>query len=105
MVHHPQDQVKLYLDKEQVELDGVIAVNVLVREEEFLPESQHGGLFNALLSETLVRVQPVHWRERGKMEKRKEQVKGKGGGRNWGKERRGWWGGGGGGGGGQTNAK
>ena len=53
--------VRTYLHKEQVELDGVVAIHILVREKELLSESQHGGLLDALLPETLVWVQPVHY--------------------------------------------
>ena len=49
-----------YLHKEKIELDRVVAIHILVREKELLSESQHGRLFDPLLSETLVWVQPVH---------------------------------------------
>ena len=64
-----------YQHKEEVELDGVIAVHVLVREEELLPESEQRSLLYALLSQALVRVQPVHWGSgwKGEKEKREER--------------------------------
>ena len=55
-----------HLNEEEVELHWVIPVHILIREEELLAESEHGGLLNALLPQTLVRVQPVHcqgWEE------------------------------------------
>ena len=48
------------LHVEEVELDGVVAVHVLVREEELLSECENGSLSDALLPEALVWVQPVH---------------------------------------------
>ena len=48
------------LDIEKVELDRIIAINVLIREEELLSKSEDNRLLNALLSERLLSVQPVH---------------------------------------------
>ena len=49
-----------YLYKQEVELDGIILVNVLVREEELLSECDHGGLLNTLFPQRFIRVQPIH---------------------------------------------
>ena len=49
------------LHKEQVELDWVISVHILIREEKLLPQCEDGSLLNPLFPQRLVRVQPVHW--------------------------------------------
>jgi len=46
------------LDVEQVELDGVVAINVLIREEELFLEENHLVLVDALLAEGLLGVEP-----------------------------------------------
>ena len=52
------------LDVEEVKLNRVISINVLVREEEFLSKGEHNGFLNALLTQRLLSVQPVHYRTR-----------------------------------------
>ena len=53
-----------YLDVEKVQLDWIVSIDILVGEEELLPQSEDGSLRDALLSQTLVRIQPVHWGRR-----------------------------------------
>ena len=48
------------LNVEKVELDWVVTINVLIREEKFLSKSEHDCLLNALLTQGLLSVQPVH---------------------------------------------
>lgn len=48
------------LDVEKVELDGIITINVLIRKEELLSKSEDDRLLDALFSEGLLSVQPVH---------------------------------------------
>lgn len=48
------------LDVKQVQLYWVVAVNILIREKELLSKSEDNGLLNALLSEGLLSVEPVH---------------------------------------------
>jgi len=52
-----------YLNVQQVELDGISAVNVLIREEELLLQHNDFVLLNTLLTEGLVRVQPNGYEE------------------------------------------
>ena len=42
---------RVYLHIKEVELDWIIPVHVLIRKEKLLSESEHNGLFNALLTE------------------------------------------------------
>ena len=60
------------LDIEQVQLDGVITVNVLIREKELLSESEHNGLLYALFTQRLLSVEPVHC---GITQERQDEIK------------------------------
>ncbi len=50
----------VYLNVEQVELDGVSGVHILVRVEELPPQQQHFCLLHTLFPQRPAVVQPVH---------------------------------------------
>ena len=83
------------LNVEEVQLDRVVTVNVLIGEEEFLSQSEDNCFLDALFTERLLCIEPVHctgrWRERegqrGKEKRReRERERGKEKGRERGRE-------------------
>ena len=54
----------VYLHKEKVDLYRIVDINIIISKEQPLPQYKDLSLVYPLLTQRLIPIDPIHWRER-----------------------------------------